>query len=285
MTENKSWWNKFIPAPEEGTVRFPLAQIIFGPYMLFIEKFKFFVYTGGIYALLMSLIYLLGGQSLFCSYRNFSLPEICADNLFQYIGTRLIMLAVISCYCVRYYKTVWMQQPFTLRAMFTPQKTDFYSLSAFVIIILLNAIAAVSWYLLSIREPNPDWRIELTYFGFVAIGFLVPFIVLRFYCTLAYIWQNEKIPPLWQIWKKTRGNGLRLLVAASLCFLLILFGLSAISARLNLLAENSSIYIVVGGEFIFNLTMLILVSCFVNFCGIQKLFLMEGNENEKTNLN
>lgn len=284
MTENKSWWSNFILAPKNGTIRFPFMQIVFGPYVLFIDKFKVFAYIGGAYALLISLIYVLGGQSLFCSYKNFAASQMCAYDSFLSIGSRLIVFAIISCYCVRYYKAVWMQQPLTFRAMFAPQKTDLYSLAALALLILLNAIAMLSWYLLSIREPNPDWRIELTYFGIVATGFLVPFVLLRFYCVLAYVWQGEKLPSLWQIWQVTRGNNLRLLIAVALCFLLVLFGLSAILKNLNFMVESGSFCAVLAGEFIYNAAELVLISCFVNFCGIQKFFLTERNKDEKNNL-
>lgn len=46
---------------------------------------------------------------------------------------------------------------------------------------LLNLAPVLSFYLLLIREPNPDAAIEVAYFACVSVGFLVPFAVMRFY--------------------------------------------------------------------------------------------------------
>lgn len=285
MAENKTLLSRLVAAPEEGTVRYPLWRIVFGPYMIFIDNFRPFFFIGGLYALIMSVLYLLGGQSLFCSYSNFTAQEICSANIWWYAGTRLAVLFVIGAFCVRYYQAVWQKQPLSWSYLLKPRKTDACSFAAFVVFLLLNAVSGLSWYLLSVRVPNPDWRIELTYFAFVALGFVVPFVLLRFYGVFAYLWNCEKIPSLWQIWQKSRGNGLRLILSLALWFFLFVFALLSVSVNFNLAAGDNPFYIVIAGEYVFNLVVLILISFFINFCGLQKLFLSEGEIHDRAKSN
>ena len=287
MTETKSFLSKmFGPSePEEGTVRFPLSRIVFGPYFIFMNHFREFFFTAAFFALLMSVVYLVGGQSMFCGLGLFEQKLFCSNNLYFYIGTRLIVLLIVAAFCVRYFQTAWLGNNLSWKFILTPQKKDLTSFFALVVFILLNAISGLSWYLLAVRVPNPDWRIELTYFAVVALGFLVPFILLRFYSIFALIWNGEKISSLTQMWLKTRGNALRLIFSLTLWFFLFVFSLSAVSVNFNIAAQDNSFYIIFIGEYVFNFVVLILMSFFINFCGLQNLFLTEGNVNERTENN
>ncbi len=287
MTEMKSFLSKmFGPSePEEGTVRFPWSRIVFGPYFIFMNHFREFFFTAAFYALLMSVVYILGGQSMFCASSSLEQNLFCSNSIYLYVGIRLVVLLIVAAFCIRYFQAVWLQKDISWQLILKPQKKDFSSFIAFVIFILLNAISGLSWYKLMVRVPNPDWRIELAYFAVVALGFLVPFILLRFYSIFALIWSGEKIPSLWQTWLKTRGNALRLIFSLTLWFFLFIFSLSAVSANFTIAAQDNSFYIILVGEYVFNFVVLILMSFFVNFCGLQNLFLTEGNENERTENN
>lgn len=287
MTETKSLLSKmFGPSePEEGTVRFPWSGIVFGPYFIFMSHFREFFFTAAFYALLMSVVYLLGGQSMFCASSSLEQNLFCSNSIYLYVGIRLVVLLVVAAFCVRYFQSVWLKENISWQFLLRPQKRDFSSFIAFVVFILLNAISGLSWYLLAVRVPNPDWRIELTYFAVVALGFLVPFILLRFYSIFALIWNGEKISSLKQMWLKTRGNALRLIISLTLWFFLFVFSLSAVSGHFGVAAQDNSFYIIFIGEYVFNFVVLILMSFFINFCGLQNLFLTEGNENERTENN
>lgn len=279
MVQNKSPFGHILFAPQEGTVRFPAFKTIFGPYMMFIDQFRTFALIGGIYAAVMAVVYLLSGQAMFCSFAHFDNAQFCSSNLYFYFGSRLVALVMASAFCLRYYQAVWQQQEISWAMLLRPQKRDLPALAAIIIFLVLNAAAFLSWYLLSVRIPNPDWRIELTYFAFAGSGFLVPFILLRFYSVLAYIWSGEKIPSLWQIWKRSGGNTLRLLLGVTLWFFVFVFFLSAILMNFGAGGSSSPAW-VMAGEYIFNLSALLMTACFVNFCGLQKMFLSESEKND-----
>lgn len=287
MIEIKSFLSKmFGPAePEKGTIRFPWSRIVFGPYFIFMNHFREFFLTAAFYALLMSVIYIIGGQSMFCASGLFEQNLFCSNSVGLYIGSRLVVLFVVAAFCVRYFQAVWLKENVSWKFLLTPQKKDFVAFVAFIIFILLNAISGLSWYKLAVRVPNPDWRIELAYFAVVALGFLVPFVLLRFYSVFAQIFEGAKFASPWQLWRKTKGNMLRLVVSLTLWFFLFIFSLSAVSVNFNIAAQNNSIYIIFIGEYVFNFVVLILMSFFVNFCGLQNLFFTEGNANERTENN
>ena len=287
MAENKSLLARIFSqtAPEAGTVRYPLMGIIFGPYTAFIDHFRAFFLIAGIYALIMTVVYLAGGQSMFCSFGNAEMPDICSMNPWLYIGVRVVILLVTTAFCVRYYQAVWLQRNISWRFLLVPQKTAFYSFAAFIVFILLNAAAGLSWHLLSVREPNPDWRIELVYFGIAGLGFVVPFILLRFYSVLADIWGGTKIPSPFKIWQMSRGNGLRLILGITLWFFVFVFLLSAVQTKFSLADGENSLYIIIIGEYVFNFAVLLLMSFFINYCGLQKYFLTERNADEKPEIN
>ena len=287
MIEIKSFLSKmFGPAePEKGTIRFPWSRIVFGPYFIFMNHFREFFLTAAFYALLMSVIYIIGGQSMFCASGLFEQNLFCSNSVGLYIGSRLVVLFVVAAFCVRYFQAVWLKENVSWKFLLTPQKKDFVAFVAFIIFILLNAISGLSWYKLAVRVPNPDWRIELAYFAVVALGFLVPFVLLRFYSVFAQIFEGAKFASPWQLWRKTKGNMLRLVVSLTLWFFLFIFSLSAVSVNFNIAAQNNSIYIIFIGEYVFNFVVLILMGFFVNFCGLQNLFFTEGNANERTENN
>lgn len=284
MAEKKSLIARmFLPSePEQGTVRYPLLKIIFGPYMIFIDNFRSFFFSAGVYALIMTAVYLIGRQALVCLYGSFEETAFCSSDPLLYIGVRIVVLFVIAAFCVRYYQTVWLQRQITLRFLLQPCKTDLYSATALIVFILLNAVSGLSWYLLAVRVPDPDWRIELAYFGVVASGFVIPFVLLRFYSLLADVWSGGRLSSPLKIWRLSRGNNLRLILSMSLWFFLLVFSLSAVSVKLGFAAGENSFYAAVVGEYIFNFAVLILMSFFINYCGLQKLFLTEGETNEKS---
>ncbi len=283
MAEQKSIFKKLFAEPEDGRVHYPMTQMILGPYMVLIDKFRAFAYAGMLFALILSIVYLVGGQSLFCSLGAMS-GGFCSQSLISAIVIRIIIVALIAAYCVRYYQAVWQNAPLNLAFLFKPQKNDLLSLGTIIAFVLLNGIAGLSGYLLYARVPNPDWRIELVYFGIVSIGFLVPFVLLRFYLVFAYIWGGEKIPSLAYIWKICGGNNLRILCGIALWFFIWVFGISAIATSFAEDVRSGSIYAVFFGEYIFNFVMLIMISCFVNLCGIQK-FLTERETDDETKNN
>ena len=163
-----------------------------------------------------------------------------------------------------------------------PQKTDIKAFLGLVGFILLNAVAGLSWYILLVRVPNPDWRIELVFFGFVSLGFFVPLVCLRLYSFMADLWGGKQLSSLWSIWQKSRGNNLRLVISIGILFFVFAFSISAVIRRLSYYAEEANYMLAIIGEVLYSITILLVISFWVNNCAIQKNILSkeitDGND-------
>ena len=270
---------------EDGYVLFPFFQIVFGAYVKFIKNIKSFIYIGGIYSFLMSLAYLVAKQPVFCNL-PFQVPNLsCNYNVWLFISVRILALYIVSLFCLRYYQVVWQNIPLSLSFILHPQKQDIKSFLAIICFIIINSVAGLSWYLLQERVPNPDWRIELMYFGFIGSGILVPFICLRFYSILADVWNGNKLPSLWKVWKMSRGNGFRLIVSLATWFAVFVVLVSTIISKIGYWATNISFFKLALGEFLFSIIIMAVISFWVNNSAIQKYILNKERvyDNGKTN--
>ena len=258
---------------EEGVVQYPLFEMVFSPYTVFISNIRLFLNLGGVYALLISLLYILGGQDVYCNVEDFSYSGMCYGNAFSAIGIRVVVFILFAFFCNRYYQSVWQRKIFSLRTILKPQKSDLYTVLGMIVFIAINTIPVLSWQILALRIPNPDWRIELMFFGFVSIGFLVPVVALRFYVLFAYIWSSDTLPKYRELWHKTKGNMMGLILSVSIWFFMISLLMAFLSNSIIQGASNISYLGAFAGEYIFNFALLLVFGLLVNICAVPKTFL------------
>lgn len=262
-------------------VKLPIFSTIFGAYGLILDKFKQFALLGTIFAVIMLLFYMAGGLDTFCHNRFYREAHFCTDSIPLFVTLHLLN-AFIVCMFLR----VWVQvalkgEKQTWRQIFIPRWADLKIAGGFLASFLTLAIATGAFYLLIVRVPNPDWRIEWAYFTFVSMGFFVPLIALRFSVYFAFVAADEKCPSPIDVWLKTRGNGFALL--GGIIFLL-LFGLILSQALIISLAraDTSSFLTALGSEYLSNLAVIFIATCFMNYCYLQKNFLFGKDEDEKS---
>ena len=140
-----------LSAPVKGAIQYPITKTIFGPYIYLFSKFRFVCYAAWVFSLVISLIYIASGQNLFCYFGQFSHEEMCSLSLFMFIFSRIIILYLISMFCVRYYQIVWQNKTLTLKQVLRPSLTDIYAFVSVIVFFAINSIALLSGYLLKIR--------------------------------------------------------------------------------------------------------------------------------------
>lgn len=262
------------PAEPNAPVRFPFFGILFGPYTLFIDHTRAFCICALPFALLMSLISLGGAQGLMCLFADFRASGgFCTNNLPWFTAIHLLNFFVLCMFMVRWYNLSFGTTKLSWRSMFMPRKADFRLFVTLIAFTLLNLISAFSFYLLYIRVPNPDWRLEVIYFGFVSLGFLVPFVLIRFYSVFAFVMEGEPLPPLSCIWKRSRGNTLKILLSLSLIFFLAVFSFFAFINEFKLVEVKNAFYISFMAEYLYNLLFLLMTVFFADHCYLQKYFM------------
>ena len=273
---------KETPNPEKLNAHLPFVGFVLGTYGIVADKIKEFLVLGGIFSLALSLIRLCSGTSAFCGNSSYMQQYFCTSNVFVFL---FVSLAVFFIFCV--FIRAWIQviaskdkQKWSF--YLTPKKSDIKILGLFFFFSLAIFIAAGSAYLLYVREPNPDWRIEMLYFTVVSLGFLFPFFVLRFFSYIAFAALDAPLPSLKEIWKKTQGS---FFVMLSNLLILLVLGLFISSYALyHIVTTNDSnqFLIVFGGEYLSYMVSLLIAACFANYCYLQKKYLFERNEDGKS---
>lgn len=259
-------------------VRLPIFATIFGAYGLILDKFKQFTLLGIVFAALMMFLYMAGGQDALCYNKFYRENHFCTESIPLFIAIHLLN-GFILCMFLR----VWVQialkeENQTWKRIFVPRLADLKIAGGFLAYFLTLAIAAGAFYLLIVRVPNPDWRIEWAYFTVVSLGFFAPLLALRFSVYFAFFASEEKCPALLDVWKRTAGNGFALL--GGLIFLLLV-SLILAQALLGsfIRADEASLLAVLGSEFLSNLAVVFVAACFINYCYLQKIYLFGKDEN------
>jgi hypothetical protein len=139
----------------------------------------------------------------------------------------------------------------------------------------------VSGWILYLRVPNPDWRVEILFFAVVSIGFIIPFILLRFYSLIPFVIYGRRLPPLKEVWYKTSGNMFTVLLSLFVIFILTVVFLGNLYSNFQKVAANSGLYINFSSEFIYSLLVLIILALVINnFCIQQRILFEEKGEIE-----
>ena len=140
-------------------------------------------------------------------------------------------------------------------------------------------LACFSLYLLHIRVPNPNWKIELCYFTFVSIGFVFPILGMRFFAYFAYAAQKEHLPAIKTLWKKTSGNMFAIISGCAFLLMLALFLMQTVVQQIQ--AAKPIIWHALFVEYMSQLFVFVALSCFMSYCNIQKNLLEKEPEDEK----
>lgn len=261
---------------DEALVSIPLGIIIFSPWGIMIEKLRPFMRFAVIFAVLLSLLSIVGGGAYVCRFNNESLSVgfYCRSSLFAYFADILLYWGGLSFFAVAW-RQVLVGNPFSLKQVFSSVRAGakFFFLS--LAFLLAGIIPLLSLFILYIRVPNPDWRIEVAFFAVVSLGFFVPFIAVRFLSLVPFALNNEKMPRLWQVWQRSRGNMLRILSSLFLLLVGIIFFSSGFWQNFQGIAGNINLYAASVIEFLYNFFSLFFMAVFLNHCFIQKKFLFD----------
>ncbi len=260
-------------------VKLPFMASIFGVYTLFIEKIKPFFIVSGFFALVLMILYFAAGQEALCINGAYRQEHACSNNLINFIVVHLIAFFVLCIFLRIWLQSVLQTKPFVWKDII-PQLADAKVLGLFGVYFLTLVIAGISAYLLIVRAPNPDWKIELGYFTLVSLGFFAPLLTLRFASYIAFAASGEPLPSIKTLWQKTAGNTFIILAGV---MILVFFGLflSQYLLRAFTTTQVNAFYIVLGCEFLSNIVALFITACFTNYCYLQKMFLFERNDNGK----
>ena len=258
-----------------------LWSLISLPFKLFFRNWQTFLLLSVPTAALLTTCSILFKHSILCSMQENALltSSYCNDNLIHFYADLFTRFAILMFFVIKWYKIALLKLKTTIKNFFSLSKGDFKAMAIMCLIMIINILPLFALMLLIIRQPNPNWLIELGYFTSVAWLFLVPLIALRFYSLLAFSLENKKLPSLRDVWHRSSGNNLKLLLSAGTIVFLALFIFMQYSATVMQLTDITTFDLIIA-EFEYNILMTIFSILYIDYCYTQKSLLFKGETNE-----
>lgn len=263
-------------------VKLPVVKMMFAPFSLLLDNGKNFFLLALPFALLISVLAMASGFGYMCIYAKVvPITAYCNDSGINYVLYFLLKVFLWALFAIKWCESSILKQPLTVQSVLKIDRRSFKLAGVLLLIIALNFLPMISGWILYLRVPNPDWRIEILFFAVVSIGFLVPFVVMRFYSIVAFVIYGKKVPPLKEIWYKTSGDLLVILISLFFIFILAVFVLGNLYSNFQTVAAESSFYVNFSSEFIYNLIVLLIFTVIINnFCLQQQLLFAKNEEAE-----
>ncbi len=259
----------------------PPLKLLSLPFVYVIDNFMPLLKLTVLFALLIGSVSLATGFAYICGIPllvNF----YCSNSIILFVVHVLLKYFLLFFFAVKWYEMISQKKALNLPFLLSFDNKTLKAIGALALMWGLNLIPFVSFYLLAIREPNPDATIELIYFGVVSIGFLVPFVVLRFYSVFGLILDDTSFTSLKEIWNRGKGNSLRIIIALFLIFMLALFAFLNFYLNMQSYDYSHPLWVGISSEFVYELILLVLLALFVGHCYTQKYFLY-GDKDEGNN--
>ena len=200
-------------------LKYPFIKALTNPFSAIADRMRLFLILSLLAATLLTLNAYIFSQTFVCGISSLYASAHCNSSLAFYGVYLLVKFLILSAFLRIWYDTAFLAQKIDRTYLKKIPLRAFKFFLGLLLFLVLNTIPALSLYLLIIRKPNPIFQIELAYFTFVSIGFLVPFVMLRFYSTLAEITEGKHITDMKEILQKTRYKMSKIIL--SFCLLLL----------------------------------------------------------------
>lgn len=254
---------------------FSAFRTILGSFNLFIDNFTQFLIVGSVFSVIMMILNFVSGQSFLCLNENLKDYAICKINVFVYIVAMLLLWFIICMYMRIWSRTAILKRSNFSFKMLKPIIDDLKIYGVIFAFLLSIFVALGAGFLLFIRVPNPDWKIEIMYFSVVSVGFFVPFFATPILSYIGFVAEGKKLPSIKELWQNVKGNITLLFISF---FSVGVFSFLAANIPLRYFLQmgySENIFIVVIAEFFYNIIIMFLATIFMNYCYSQKKFLFE----------
>lgn len=290
-SSNPLFQKKGILAPadeheQKTQIKLPLFRLIFSPFNQILDNAKIFFILTLPAALLICMTSTLMGFNYLCTYSAGQTETLfCSNSLGGYLLHSIIKMLVWGYVAIKWCEYIYKKNSFSLNSLYHVNKSWLKISGCLFMFLLLNMLPLISWWILYVRTPNPDWRIEMVVFAIISIGFIMPLILLRFYVLLGFLMRGEKVPPLTEVWQKTSGNTLRIFAGFIFILMLAMFIFGNLYTNFKSLANNITMYNLWVSEYIYSFFSLFIFISFLNNINLQYevIYASEKEENNAGN--
>lgn len=273
----------FSLAPDAKT-NISVFQLAFRPIKLLFKNWQTLILLGVPFALLLTLCSMIAGRSALCNVDSgVILTDFhCSDTVESYYLDVLIRFLIISAFMLKWYSFALLKEPLTLKNLFTYSKDEIKTFGIITVFAIINLLPLVGMLILFARVPNPNWKIELVFFTCVAWVFLLPLMAIRFYSIIASTLEDNKNLTLKEIWNKTSGNTLKLLLGTGfIVFIALIIFMQYYSFILG--TTDYTYKIALSVELEYDFLVVLFAACFMNYCYTQRELLLKGEDNASNN--
>lgn len=275
--DNVSTTSPFEQAPE--SVKIPPVRLVYLPFGALIDHFVSFLKIGVLFALLISAASFIFGYAYICTV-GVSVDFPCAKESSAVVLYILLKYGLMFLFAVKWYQLL-KGANLNLKSVFAVDKNVLRAMGILAFLLVLNLAPMLSFYLLWIRNPNPDVVVEIAYFAIVSTGFLFPLFVLRFYSLFGFAVEGQALPPMKYLWRLTSGNTLKILIALFFIFFMAFFiFFNFYTNMLGAVHDNDVLWLGISSEIIYEFLVLLLMSLFVGHCYVQKQLLFGDQTHE-----
>ncbi len=250
--------------------KYPFFKAASKPITDIFDHFKFFISATVTTALFLLVLSFLFSQTFLCMLPQYTQQQMCSQSIVSYL-----FYIVLKFFFLSVFLKVWYDHIYSQKAVNTAYfKNNFLSflkfMCFFVLYLLINCLPALSLYLLIARVPNPSFVVELCYFTFVSLGFIVPFVLIRFYTDLACLIEGQPLVSFKELFLKTSYKTSKIILSflMTLVFCFVLF-LTLNGALRSNIFEPIFLYNVFA-EFLFEFSLLFVSCAILNFIRVQK---------------
>ena len=238
---------------------------VMNPLWVISDKLVEFIKMVGVFAVVLTLLSYVFGQTYICVFGASSKESLyCMENSLLYFPYLVLKLLIINIFILYWLKKILLNQSVN-------KTTAAKGAGIFFLFIITNLLPLVSAFLLLVRQPNPVWQIELIYFTVVSLGFLAPFVLMRFYAVLAGALSDNIPNMLKTVWQNTGGYTAKIVISAIIVYLIGILTVISVNSVIMRLGNILPMHIYnFTAEYLFNFMILFVVTLIVNFINYQK---------------
>ena len=256
--------------------KYSVIRSFMKPFWIVSENMQTFLVQGACFSAFVVVLSYLFGQKYLCFFnQDVAQNMYCPAMYHMYLPYLLAKFLLIAIFMNLWYDKTFKNITINRQYIKDHCKKFFATFGVLLIGLMINFLPIVSYLLLFFRNPNPVWQIEQLYFTVVAVGFLVPFLLMRFYGLFAQFLAGNNWKEFKKSWQRTSGYTMKIVLS---CALLSLMCLLVILSVTGLLRSGSvlpaELYNIVA-EFAFAFTSYFNIVLFIDFFEVQKEYFLE----------
>ena len=250
--------------PDDKKVKISFFRLLGETFNPILDHFKIFIILAVSVSILVSIAATIMGFNNLCLYQKENIDVYCSNSAFLYIAYSFIKFYIFSCFAIKWTELISGKESIAWRYLWQVDQRSIKLTAILLVLILFNFAPILSSWALYLRVPNPDWRVEFLFFSFAAIGFLIPFFLIKIYPFLSAIINADQKLSLRQAWHKTDGSFIKLLLNYMIIFVVAMLLYGNLQTSIKSYAGDYGYFAIFMSELMYDFTAILIFAFFIN---------------------